>query len=225
MVVEAVSFDGDGTLWDINAAARVGMGHVLELLNAQVTSDQPITVGELEQTRTDLALRHLDWPMARLRKTSFASVLLKRGKRDEELVEDLWAEFLQVRRAATQCYPDVMPTLTELRGEGIATVLLSNGNTFPEHVGLDGLFNYVQVSEVVGIRKPDPKAFDLMTTSIQRPSSVVLHVGDDFNDDYLAARKFGLQAVWLSRNGSRHEGAPTIGTLDRIAAFVATTYS
>ena len=98
MAVEAVSFDGDGTLWDIDAAARVGMERVLDRLNIEVASDQLITVGELEQTRVELASRHLDWPMARLRKTSFAGVLPKRGKRDDGLVEDLWAEFLGARR-------------------------------------------------------------------------------------------------------------------------------
>jgi 2-haloalkanoic acid dehalogenase type II len=210
--IAAVTFDGDGTLWDVLTAAREALASVAEIINGEQPDRQnPVTVIELEQARTNSERNYPQWPMADLRQQSFTDVLVKHGI-DGINAEKLWASFLESRRANTRPYDDAIPTLRALRHRGLKTCLLSNGNTLPEHVGLAGLFDYVQVAEYVGVRKPNPEAFTLAAQSLDCSPKSILHVGDDSNDDYAAARTSGFHAVLLSRDGT------DISAIDTLAA-------
>ncbi len=134
-----------------------------------------------------------------MRRTSFAHVL-GHSKPAGASVSALWTSFVTQRWANTRPFDDVVPTLRSLRAVGIKTGLLSNGNTRPENVGLDGLFDFVLVSEFEGIRKPDPVVFANAASDLECAPRDILHVGDDITDDYAASKNAGFQALLLQRN-------------------------
>jgi FMN hydrolase / 5-amino-6-(5-phospho-D-ribitylamino)uracil phosphatase len=217
----AVTFDGDGTLWDVLTAAREALSSVAEIINGEQSSDQStVTVAELEQARLNTERNYPHWQMAKLRQQSFRDVL---SAHDIENInaDKLWDSFLEARRAHTRLYDDAIPTLQELRSRAIKTCLLSNGNTLPEHVGLAGFFDYVQVAEYAGVRKPDSEAFALAAKSLGCAPESILHVGDDVRDDYEAAQKCGFYAALLCRSGPHSVGIDTLayvpGLIDQIS--------
>ena len=80
-------------------------------------------------------------------------------------------------------------------------VLVSNfyGNmpTVLREFGLDRLFNQVVESAVVGIRKPDPRIFQLGVEVLGLKAGDVLVVGDSIEKDILPAKEAGCQTAWL----------------------------
>lgn len=84
-------------------------------------------------------------------------------------------------------------------------VLVSNfyGNiaTVLKEFQLDGIFQSVIESAVVGVRKPDPRIFTLGVEALGlRPEEVVV-VGDSIDKDIIPARKAGCQTIWFKGEG------------------------
>ena len=64
---------------------------------------------------------------------------------------------------------------------------------------LDGLFQDVVESAVVGIRKPDVRIYELALRSlggVEAAADVVV-VGDSLKNDIRPARQIGCQTIWL----------------------------
>lgn len=123
------------------------------------------------------------------------------------ILEDLYAD---VRRHVAQS----RLVLNELR-ERCPLVLVSNfygnmGSVLFE-MELDGLFSHVVESAAVGIRKPDPRLFQLAIDAFGQaeaaaPSpSEIMVVGDSLRNDIEPARSLGCQTTWLKGEGWRDE--------------------
>ena len=67
--------------------------------------------------------------------------------------------------------------------------------------GLDGLFEAVVESAVVGVRKPDPRIFLLGAEALGLPPSRVTAVGDSLDKDIIPAKQAGCHTVWLQGEG------------------------
>ena len=84
-------------------------------------------------------------------------------------------------------------------------VLVSNfyGNisVVLEEFGLDGLFQHIVESAVVGIRKPDCRIFQLGVEALGLPAGEVVVVGDSIRKDMLPAKKAGCQTIWIKGEG------------------------
>ena len=84
-------------------------------------------------------------------------------------------------------------------------VLVSNfyGNisVVLQEFGLDGLFEEVIESAVVGIRKPDPQIFLLGVDALGMKPEEVTVVGDSLEKDIIPAKRAGCHTVWLKGEG------------------------
>ena len=84
-------------------------------------------------------------------------------------------------------------------------VLVSNfyGNlsTVLREFGLDGIFDAVVESAVVGVRKPDPRIFLLGVEALGLKPEEVVAVGDSLEKDVIPARQVGCHTVWLQGEG------------------------
>lgn len=67
--------------------------------------------------------------------------------------------------------------------------------------GLDGYFDSVVESAVVGLRKPDPAIYQMGVERLGMEASEVLVVGDSYDKDMLPARAIGCRTVWLQGKG------------------------
>lgn len=84
-------------------------------------------------------------------------------------------------------------------------VLVSNfyGNieTVLKDFGLDGYFDKIIESAVVGVRKPDPRIFELGVEALGLKPEEVVVFGDSLRKDIEPSLKAGCQAIWLKGKG------------------------
>ncbi|SHK30188.1 HAD family hydrolase [Xylanibacter ruminicola] len=84
-------------------------------------------------------------------------------------------------------------------------VLVSNfyGNiaTVLKEFKLDGIFDTIIESAVVGVRKPDPKIFTLGVEALNMQPDEVIVVGDSMDKDIVPAGKAGCHTVWFKGEG------------------------
>ena len=91
--------------------------------------------------------------------------------------------------------------LEHLKQAGYPMVLVSNFygniNQVLMDAGIDGYFEDVIESAVVGVRKPNPAIFALGVCALDLPASQVLVVGDTYGKDIIPAHKLGCHTLWI----------------------------
>ncbi|MCM1153450.1 MAG: HAD family hydrolase [Muribaculum sp.] len=129
---------------------------------------------------------------------------------------------------AGECLRKAAVVLEELK-KTYPMVLVSNfyGNieTVLKGFGLEGYFKKIVESAVVGVRKPDPKIFELGCEALGLPPEEVAVVGDSYRKDIEPAKKIGCLAVWLKgKQWSEEEEnityEPTITDLQALPAIL-----
>ncbi|MBO1348612.1 MAG: HAD-IA family hydrolase [Hormoscilla sp. GUM202] len=107
-------------------------------------------------------------------------------------------------------YPDVFSALSSWQQSGIELGVLSNFDSRIYSVlqafGLAEFFRSVTISTEVGAAKPDRHIFAAALAKHNCFPSDAWHIGDSFKEDYQAAQKAGLQAIWLKRNNQEAAG-------------------
>lgn len=201
MSIKAISFDGDGTLWDFDAVMRQSLHHVLEELEkldneaaARLDVDKMIDI----RNKVALELKGKATNLEAIRREAFRRTLRDIGKANDDLAEHLNAIYIKHRFEDTRPYDDVLPVLRDLRNK-YSLGLLSNGNSYPERTGLSGIFQFVIFSQDYGIEKPDPGIFQITLNKAQCSLQELLHVGDSLVNDVSGAKGVGVKSVWLNR--------------------------
>lgn len=104
--------------------------------------------------------------------------------------------------------------------ERVPMVLVSNfyGNisTVLAEFGLDGIFDSIVESAVVGVRKPDPRIFTLGVEALGIEPGRIVVVGDSYDKDIVPARKAGCRTVWMRGEAWTDEPQEDTSAADRI---------
>lgn len=199
--ITTVSFDGDGTLWDFEKVMRHSLSHALaELRRLIPIAADSLTVDAMIAIRNQVAdeLRGRMANLEKVRLEAFKRTLEHVSIRDDDLAARLNAVYREHRFKDIELFHDVLPALEALQGR-YALGLISNGNTYPEHSGLGGRFQFVVFSEDSGIEKPDPRLFKIAMEQAGCTGRELLHVGDSLRDDVGGAIQVGAHSVWLNR--------------------------
>lgn len=112
---------------------------------------------------------------------------------------------------ADYCYDVARTHVQEAKGvldklkENYEMVLVSNfyGNieTVLKDFGIYNCFKKIIESAVVGVRKPDPKIFELGVEALKLPAGECMVIGDSFRKDIEPGLKAGCKAVWIKGAG------------------------
>jgi putative hydrolase of the HAD superfamily len=133
------------------------------------------------------------------------------------------------RRVTLEGFPPIDPAvrqrLASMRALGWKLAVVTNGEAGVQEatarrVGVDSLVDACVVSDVVGIRKPDPRIFELAAEMCGHPLAGAWMVGDG-DADVIGANASGIRSVWLAR-GRRWERAdvePTAIAHSMVAAL------
>ena len=113
----------------------------------------------------------------------------------QSIVDDLYARTMAETAKSRE-------VLLELK-QRYRMVLVSNfyGNiaTVLKEFGLDGIFEHIIESAVVGVRKPDPKIFALGVDALGVEPNETVVVGDSMDKDIIT--KAGCHTVWFEGEG------------------------
>jgi len=206
--IAAISFDGDGTLWDFEKVMRHSLQYALVELRRHVPGDvtEGLTILEMIRIRNVVAqeLKGRVTNLERIRFHAFRRTLEHVGVRDDTLAHRLNEVYLRHRFEDIELYDDVLPTLDAL-ADRFRIGLLSNGNSYPERCGLAGRFRFVVFSQDYGFEKPDRRIFEVTLEQAGCSREELLHVGDSLATDVCGAKNAGVACVWLNREGSGNE--------------------
>jgi len=113
--------------------------------------------------------------------------------------------------ATYSAFPDAQPFLTWAHRHGIVCGVLSNaderyGDSILPMLGLAEGLDFFTFSKEVGAQKPDPLIFDAALEAAEEwlPTNnllpcEILHIGNDYEKDFLGATQAGYNAVLINR--------------------------
>ncbi|MFI5709699.1 HAD family hydrolase [Kribbella sp. NPDC051620] len=132
--------------------------------------------------------------------------------------------YLEQRFSVADLYADTLTTLEALRST-YRLGLLSNGNGYPDRLGLDGIFTAVVFAQDHGVSKPDRRLFEIAAQRIGSAAGSIAMIGDSLVNDVSAAQRAGWMGVWLNRSASAcpagHQPDAEIVTLAELPAVAA----
>jgi REG-2-like HAD superfamily hydrolase len=206
---DAVLFDAGGVLWDLRPSPEDIFSEVLTAkgvsfdraaLGAAMRKADRLTDEEFAQLDTDdesgfwrrydeLVLREL-------------GVKVDTGAFARELSAELRETFGKVE--SWHAFPDAVPALEAVRRRGFRTGMVSNATELARRVlrnlDMDRLFDFVVISEEVGVRKPDPRIFSIALERAATIPSRTVFLGDKPATDIKGAARAGLKGVLVDRN-------------------------
>ncbi|MEX0373927.1 HAD-IA family hydrolase [Spiribacter pallidus] len=204
--VAVVMFDLDFTLWDLSGV----IPHAEQVCQGLLEQRYPAVAERFDiesqrSLRVELAEQHpeLAHDVTRLRRASLeriGAVAGYQGAALQALVEEAFTAFIDARHAVT-LYDDTLPLLRALRGQ-VRLGALTNGNADVHRIGLGEYFDFTLSAVELGAAKPSHLVYETAARRAGAPAAEIVHVGDDVHTDVYGAANFGMQAVWLNRDGA-----------------------
>lgn len=200
--LEAVVFDAYGTLLDVHGAMQ---RHAAKLPPDWERISAEWRQKQLEYTWISALTRpshHRDfW---RITRDSLDFVAARHGITDPDVLAALLAAYRQL-----PAFPDAAPMLQALRGRGLRTAILSNGEPGMLHeaveaAGLAPLLDAVLSVEDVGVFKPHPSVYSLASSAFGLSFPQMGFVSSNAWDAQ-AAGAAGFRVFWCNRSGQPEE--------------------
>lgn len=193
-------FDAYGTLFDVHSAVRryaASLGEKAEPFSQLWRTKQL----EYSWVRS-LMHRHVDFWGCTEEALDFALAIHKVEN------SDLRTSLLGAYRRL-DAYPEAASVLIQVRKAGLSSAILSNGSPqmladAVESAGLGGLVDAIISIEEVGIYKPDPRVYRLVTERFGvAPGEVSFQSSNAW--DIAGADAFGFRTLWINRSGQPPE--------------------
>ena len=225
--IEACAFDAYGTLFDVHSAVaalaeRVGPEHArlsaewrrrqleytwLRTLSRAHADFRTVTADALAVSMRALGLGDPDDPHVRPDAGDG-------GTPDDDASPAALHGALMRAYDALEPFPEVADTLAALDRAGLPCAILSNGtpamlDAAVRGAGLEGAFAHVLSVESLGIYKPDPRVYALVTAAFGLSPARVAFLSSNAWDAAGAARS-GLRTVWVNRLDAPAEALPGV---------------
>lgn len=199
IVIKAVLFDLDDTLWPIGPVIARAEQILFDWLQANATAlTRQFSIDGLRQQRLQLVATNpvFRFDLWKLRHAALSAALSSVGE-DPAKADAAMTVFSEARHAVTP-FADVQPALARLqRRLPLGTV--SNGFADLGKIGLAGHFQASIAAHSFGCAKPDPAIFHAACAALKVAPQETLYVSDDPMLDVVSAQQAGLQAVWINR--------------------------
>lgn len=206
--VDAIMFDAGGTL--------IGLKKPREEVFQDVLKQHGLS-STVEAVRKAYAKadRHFDKDFASLKGNSErafwakydAHILKSLGfKADpEKFAADVGKAFDEIMPGVSNWvpYPETIPILDLLKRRDFKLGVISNATNLLtkvfDNLGMSKYFDFVVISDEVGVRKPSPEIFKIALNLAHASASRSIYVGDMLEVDVVGAKKAGMNAVLVDR--------------------------
>ena len=196
MQYQWILFDADETLFHFDAFA--GLQRMFQRFSVQFTHADYLTYQAVNQP---LWIEYQDGDISalELQQRRFQCWADKLGVTASLLNDD----FLDAMAEICAPLPGAVNLLSALQGK-VKLGIITNGFTALQerrlaHTGLQQLFEFVVISEEVGVAKPDIGIFDVAFSQMcDADKSRILMVGDNLHSDILGGNNAGVDTCWLN---------------------------
>jgi 2-haloalkanoic acid dehalogenase type II len=123
----------------------------------------------------------------------------------EVVLETALESMYAVSEACWKVEEDAIPTLEQLRERGYRLGMISNAGDdanvqrLVDQAGIRPYFDAILSSAGSGIRKPNPRIFEIALNHLETPASRAVMVGDTLGADILGGHNAGMRAIWITR--------------------------
>ncbi|MHA1130873.1 MAG: TIGR02253 family HAD-type hydrolase [Candidatus Helarchaeota archaeon] len=204
-MIKATIFDLDDTLYDSTALstqarrnairAMIGVGLPVSFDEAyQVLSEVVEEYGSNYNYHFDQMLKRLNIESSRMKFYISAGMI---GYHD-------------VKYANIRPYTDVIPTFIELKKLEVKICILSDGDALKQYekilrLRLHDFLDDIIITEEVGIRKPNPKLYELALKRFRITPQEAIYIGDNYERDIIPSMKLGIHTVLIHRGGKHDQ--------------------
>lgn len=207
-MIKVVLWDIDGTLLDFLAAERVAIRQCFDIFDLGECTDAML------EDYSGINIRH--WEMLERNERTKSEILVGRfAEFFEKYGLDIskavpFNEEYQMRLGDTIVFqPGAEETLQALRGR-VLQCAVTNGTRIAQerklaNSGMDKIFDYVFISELLGVEKPNKGFFDRVFAAIGRyePREVMI-VGDSLTSDIRGGNNAGIVTCWYNPRGNHN---------------------
>lgn len=187
MRVKAATFDIGGVLYSDDAFKRA----IFSALN-QLTTVSKTDFDQIYQS-------HLKQPSGSLRNKLCISFLGSLDKKSElmDLANKKWLFNDEDQ------YQDGKAALIKLKQMGLKIGIVANQpKSSADRLKHDNLLDFIDflgISAIVGIEKPDSAIFKLAIEKLSLPAEQIIHIGNRIDTDVLPAKSLGMRTAWVRR--------------------------
>jgi len=207
--LDAIMFDAGGVLWDLRPSHEELFAKTLSAQGADVKSS------ELKSAMAR-AEREMDEEFSKLEGGDETSFWLKYDREVlralgidadlERFSKELTDEFRSVafKTESWVAYEDAIRTLEAARKRDFRMGMVSNATDLARKVlsnlDMEKYFDFVVISDEVGVRKPDPRIFRIALNKADVAAERSLFLGDKLSTDVIGAARAGMRAILVDRN-------------------------
>jgi putative hydrolase of the HAD superfamily len=137
----------------------------------------------------------------------------------DEILRGILRELYAVTQAHWHAEDDAVPTLARLKDLGYRLAIISNASddddvqTLIDNAGLRPSLDVVVTSAAAGIRKPNPRIFQLALGQLSLPPAQAVMVGDLLGADILGARGLAIPSIWITRRADAAANRDYLNTI------------
>ena len=130
-------------------------------------------------------------------------------------------------------YQDAVGCITALKHTGAKIGIVANQPaTSVDSLKSDRLLeliDFLGISGIIGIEKPDVRIFDLAVKELAVDPANSIHIGNRIDTDVIPAKKLGMKTVWVRRGEANPDPSPadlkqpdiTVNSLINLPALIA----
>lgn len=189
-MINGFVFDLDGTLLDRDSSLRAFVSHQYDRVSQLQCMDKNLYITEF----MELDSRGYVW------KDKVYQQLIQAHHlpiSHEALLEDYISNF----KYHCTGFPHLHESLQELRDRGMKLGMITNGyGEFQLNniraLEIEQYFDTILISEIEGLRKPDPEIFIRALRNLDLTPHEAVYVGDHPENDVIASRRVGMKGIW-----------------------------
>lgn len=192
MTMKAILFDLDNTLLDFYTLKMSAIDAALVAIkNAGLKADMQMVRNEL-----NALFKMHGWEHQQI----FQLLLEKVGEPNPKILAAGIVAYRKEKMKHVQTYPQVVPTLNELKKRGYKIGIVTDADTLQgwirlTELGLENMFDAVITRDENGIRKPHALPFQRALEQLSVTPEETLHVGDWPARDIAGAKALGLKTA------------------------------
>ncbi|MEA2086736.1 MAG: HAD family hydrolase [Candidatus Caldatribacteriota bacterium] len=206
--LKIISFDVDGTLVDLEYNDLIWFKEIPELVAKKKKISFKKSLKLVQDEYTKLGEHNLNWYDINYWISYF----------DIEMSPN---KIFEKYESQVKIYPEVIPLLEELKKNFILIVITAMPREFliPKMKKLEKYFkfSFSALSDFKELKNSE--IYSKISKALNVPPEQILHIGDHWEFDYLAARKAGMNAIYLDRSNTK-KGKFIINSLGEVKKIV-----
>jgi putative hydrolase of the HAD superfamily len=213
---KAVIFDLDGTLLDRDKSIELFIAAQYDRLIDRLS----------HISKVDYAARFIELDChGYVWKDKVYQTLVAEFKIDRMDWQDLLTDYETQFQYCCIPFPFLIETFNTLKQQGYLLGTISNGRGAFQMSAISGLgivdyFDAILISEIEGIRKPQPEIFHSAIDRLGGSAQTSVFVGDNPEADITGAKNAGMRAIW-KRNSQWLEPKDADATIDELSEIPA----